>query len=77
MDPDHRGRHTTVSFGCDVCGKQRRGRGTPIMARISYYETEHVGDICFMCEHDIDGSQRRRLLEAEAEDYYRLFGRQP
>jgi hypothetical protein len=25
MDLDHRGRHTTVGFYCDCCGKTRRG----------------------------------------------------
>lgn len=25
LDPDHRGRHSTVAFYCDACGKMRRG----------------------------------------------------
>ena len=25
LDPDHRGRHTTVAFYCDLCGQMRRG----------------------------------------------------
>lgn len=59
MPVNHRGRHSTVVFYCDLCGKTRRGRGTPLMfgegpafavvQRISYDETEHVADGCFMC----------------------------
>lgn len=40
MDKGHRGRHTTVSFGCDGCGKSRRGH--------PYRSNEEVA-MCFMC----------------------------
>lgn len=40
MDDKHRGRHTTVAFYCDGCGKMRRGR--PVQ------EDQDVA-ICFMC----------------------------
>ena len=53
MIEGHRGRHTTVVFYCDVCGNYRRGRGIPIRQRISYDETEHVADMCFMCQRGI------------------------
>lgn len=43
MDDGHRGRHTTVAFFCDGCGKMRRG--SPVA------QDEHV-TICFMCKRD-------------------------
>lgn len=40
MDLGHRGRHTTVVFYCDSCGKTRRG---------SPYRSNEDADFCFMC----------------------------
>lgn len=46
MDEGHRGRHTTVGFYCDVCGKTRRG--TP-----AGYAYDTNGDLdivaCWFC----------------------------
>jgi hypothetical protein len=46
MDPDHKGRHTTVAYYCDGCGQMRRSH--PVA---HYYDIN--GDIdaslCFMC----------------------------
>lgn len=64
MSLGHRGRHSTVTVYCDICGKVRRGRGIQMRQRISPYETEHVGDMCFMCERDIDGSQQAEVDRA-------------
>lgn len=49
----HRGRHTTQSFECDSCGKQRRGNWRDYVH--NYYD--RGGDVieslvlCFMCRH--------------------------
>lgn len=40
MDKGHKGRHSTVTFGCDGCGKTRRGQ--------PYRSNEEVA-MCFMC----------------------------
>lgn len=53
MRRNHRGRCSTVTFYCDVCGKIRRGTGIAIRQRISYDETEHVADMCFLCQRGI------------------------
>jgi hypothetical protein len=45
MDKDHRGRHSTVVFGCDGCGKTVRG--TPA----SSHPDEGVA-FCFLCVLD-------------------------
>ncbi len=46
MDPDHRGRHTTVGFYCDACGKVRRGQ--PVGQAV---DTDGVVDVvfCWFC----------------------------
>jgi hypothetical protein len=45
-DKDHRGRHSTVCFYCDACGKSRRGE--PF--RKDYDSNgDPVLDFCFMC----------------------------
>jgi len=45
-DKDHRGRHSTVWFWCDDCGKSRRGE--PYR---KYYDVNGDLDLtfCFMC----------------------------
>lgn len=40
MDEGHRGRHTTVAFYCDGCGKMRRGQPVAADADVA---------ICFFC----------------------------
>ena len=42
LDKGHRGRHTTVSFECEECGKRRRGS-------TGYRRHEESGEYCFMC----------------------------
>ena len=50
MDTDHKGRHSTVTFYCDICGKTRRGYPhVAVMDRQSDGYSEHVADVCFMC----------------------------
>lgn len=51
LDPGHRGRHTTVSFFCDLCGKRRRGSApyTVITQLMSDGYREPMADVCFMC----------------------------
>lgn len=48
LDADHRGRHTTVAFYCDCCGKMRRGSPDVIGRDIN-------GDpdiaACWFCTH--------------------------
>lgn len=47
MDADHRGRHTTVSFYCDGCGKVRRG--TPVGQYRNPWDGTTEAIFCFMC----------------------------
>ena len=51
LDPDHRGRHTTMSFYCDICGKQRRGSAPHAVIKElmgdGYWED--MAQVCFMC----------------------------
>lgn len=63
MDAGHRGRHTTVAYYCDYCGKTRRSVETFFERQSDGYD-EPVADVCFMCKHDIDGSQRRHEEQA-------------
>ena len=51
LDPDHRGRHTTVSFFCDQCGQMRRGSAphTVVTQLMEDGYRETVAEICFMC----------------------------
>lgn len=41
-EADHRGRHTSVAWQCDFCGRMRTGRAAHIDA---------YGRYCFMCIH--------------------------
>jgi hypothetical protein len=53
MDADHRGRHTTVTFVCEGCGKTRRGY--PHATQEVVLGDGSVDDIfnfCFMCCRD-------------------------
>jgi hypothetical protein len=49
-DKDHRGRHSTVWFYCDACGKSRRGE--PFRRD---YDADGEPDtaFCFMCIRDL------------------------
>ena len=74
MDPGHRGRHTTVSFYCDLCGKQRRGQPHHVITEMmSDGYREPQAQACFMCmrgiktpelgptaTHDVGGERWRR-----------------
>jgi hypothetical protein len=46
LDKEHHGRHSTVAFSCDCCGKTRRGRPQAVQYDVN-------GDVavvaCFMC----------------------------
>jgi hypothetical protein len=46
LDSDHRGRHTTVGFYCDSCGKMRRGQPAGQQT-----DTDGVVDVvfCWFC----------------------------
>ena len=46
LDPEHRGRHTTVVFYCDVCSTPRRGSTPHVVVGVPYDEDFAV---CFMC----------------------------
>jgi hypothetical protein len=46
LDPDHRGRHTTVAFYCDSCGKMRRGRPE---AHTYDANDDPTTDHCYLC----------------------------
>lgn len=41
MDPCHKGRHASVAFCCDGCGKMRRSQ--------PHVTSEEAGSYCFMC----------------------------
>lgn len=49
----HRGRHATVSFCCEACGKTRRG--TPTTTQIVRFgeEIDDVFDFCFLCASNL------------------------
>ncbi len=47
LDPDHRGRHTTVAYYCDACGKMRRGSAPEA---VSYDINGEVDvEVCWFC----------------------------
>lgn len=58
MDKDHKGRCTTVAFGCDGCGKMRRGR--PYKEALDVDGVPEV-QFCFMC------------IKVESDDPYREY----
>lgn len=41
LTPGHRGRHSTVAFECDGCGRRRRGQ--------PFVRHEEAGWFCFLC----------------------------
>ncbi len=52
LDPDHPGRHTTVAYYCDSCGRMRRSQ--PVTHLVDANGDIDV-DICFMCERGLTG----------------------
>jgi hypothetical protein len=52
LDPDHPGRHTTVAYYCDSCGRMRRSQ--PVTHVVDANGDIDV-DICFMCERGLTG----------------------
>ncbi len=48
LDSDHRGRHSTVAFYCEVCGKHRRGSMPHVVVGVMHDEDEAF-QVCFMC----------------------------
>lgn len=47
MDEGHRGRHTTVAFYCDGCGKARRSQ--PVAHARNPWDGTAEASFCFMC----------------------------
>lgn len=50
MEQTHKGRHSTVTFYCESCGKIRRG--TPhsqSFVRLGDGTIDDIFDFCFMC----------------------------
>jgi hypothetical protein len=65
MEADHRGRHSTVVFYCESCGKTRRGRPHAVsVVRLSDGSIDDEFGFCFMC---VLTAEDRRI---EAEDAY-------
>jgi len=60
LDAGHPGRHTTVGWCCDGCGKMRR----------SYPAARHpeAGIYCFMCI-EVAGREERDMYYAEYQSY--------
>lgn len=52
LDPDHPGRHTTVAYYCDVCGRMRRSN--PVGWKVDANGEVDVA-WCFMCERGLTG----------------------
>ena len=48
LDPGHRGRHASVVFYCEVCGKHRRGAEPHTVVGVMHDEDEAF-NVCFMC----------------------------
>lgn len=61
LDPDHRGRHTTVGFYCDACGKMRRG--TP---ETMAHDADGVIDVvfCWFCVNVLGPAEEDRIVNA-------------
>ena len=62
LDPDHRGRHTTVAFYCDACGHMRRGSTPTAVA----YDVNGVVDVvaCWFCVNVIHPAEEDRIVNA-------------
>lgn len=56
LDEGHRGHHSAVTFGCDACGRQRRGY--PHAVAMNPWDGEVEYQECFLCnrERDLTGS---------------------
>jgi hypothetical protein len=53
LDPGHPGRHTTVGFYCDLCGKMRRGQPHVITQLMADGYREPVAECCWLCREGI------------------------
>lgn len=50
LDTDHRGRHTTVAFYCESCGKTRRGKPHSMsVVRLGDGSIDDQFAFCFLC----------------------------
>jgi hypothetical protein len=49
MREGHRGRHSTVAFTCEACGKTRRGTPHGTQVAMAWGEVDDVFFFCFMC----------------------------
>ncbi len=62
LDPEHRGRHTTVGFYCDLCGKMRRG-STPA-AQLRDANGEVDVEACWFCVNVLGPAEEERIVNA-------------
>jgi hypothetical protein len=61
LDEGHRGRHATVVFYCDGCGRYRRSR--PVAQLRNHYDGTVEAQFCFMCAVvDVNQAQERAGL---------------
>jgi hypothetical protein len=65
LEAGHRGRHTTVAWSCDGCGKLRRGSPT--------VRDPEGGWFCFLCAPAQDTRRHHELLDEEAELRYQAL----
>jgi len=61
LDYEHRGRHSTVGFYCDACGKMRRGTPEGFA-----YDTDGVLDVtfCWFCVYVTARDEADRVVNA-------------
>lgn len=59
LDPGHRGYHSTVTFGCDGCGKTRRGQPHTYAPDGEY---PRGLQFCFLCSGETNADVRRMIL---------------
>lgn len=55
LDAGHKGRHSSVTWICDACGKKRRGS---VYAYSRDGEYENGLAFCFMCAGPLRGAQQ-------------------
>ena len=49
LDEGHTGHHSTVTFGCDGCGRTLRGAAHEVVSVMAYGVQDDVLAYCFMC----------------------------
>ncbi len=59
LDPEHRGRHTTVGFYCDLCGKMRRGSAPAAQLRDVNGEVDV--EACWFCVNVLGPAEEDRI----------------